>query len=529
MQPRSLPLDRFRIASLNFKDDTILLLTVCIILVALTAIVRLAAGPIIVDDAYITFRYAANLAAGHGFVYNLGEQVLGTSTPLLSFILALLAELGLRPEFASITLSLISDASLIVVFALLGRELKHPTAGILAALWISVDPLIVGASLSGMETEFYTALIMWSGFAFVRHRIRWAVLLGCLVALTRPEGGLLLFALALVVLWRQEWEWQAWLPAGAILAGWAVFSFLYFGSIVPQSVIAKMVIYPAAPQPWHDLLEIVTALVLPFSLLPNVLWMLFAPPAIIITVVFSAGVILLCGVGIYEAMTTRASPLVVWLLLDLTFFSVANRLLFPWYAVPIRGIFFLLVFMGAGKLIMQSNHRMQRWLNVSAFSAVAATSLLLAFLLTSHLQSERQVLSEREPFYACVASVLARSLPADSIVAAPEIGVIGYNFPGYILDLSGLVTPRAIPYYGQVTYRESMVWPFPVDLVQAEQPDAIITFTAFSEGLNSSKWFNKHYRTTFYIPSLHPAFGSLALFVRNDVTVPDTSSCLRPH
>jgi len=37
-----------------------------------------------VDDAFITFRYAANIANGNGLVYNLGERVLGTSTPLFT-------------------------------------------------------------------------------------------------------------------------------------------------------------------------------------------------------------------------------------------------------------------------------------------------------------------------------------------------------------------------------------------------------------------------------------------------------------
>ena len=37
----------------------------------------------IADDAFITFRYARNLAAGLGFVYNQGEPVMGTSTPLI--------------------------------------------------------------------------------------------------------------------------------------------------------------------------------------------------------------------------------------------------------------------------------------------------------------------------------------------------------------------------------------------------------------------------------------------------------------
>src|SRR5580700_1207941 len=40
------------------------------------------------DDAYITFRYAANLARGFGLVFNPGERVLGTTSPLFTFILA---------------------------------------------------------------------------------------------------------------------------------------------------------------------------------------------------------------------------------------------------------------------------------------------------------------------------------------------------------------------------------------------------------------------------------------------------------
>ena len=45
-------------------------------------------SPLDVDDAYITYRYAENLAGGNGFVYNVGEQILGTSTPLYTLLLA---------------------------------------------------------------------------------------------------------------------------------------------------------------------------------------------------------------------------------------------------------------------------------------------------------------------------------------------------------------------------------------------------------------------------------------------------------
>jgi arabinofuranosyltransferase len=36
------------------------------------------------DDAFITYRYVQNILAGNGFVYNPGERVLGSSTPLFT-------------------------------------------------------------------------------------------------------------------------------------------------------------------------------------------------------------------------------------------------------------------------------------------------------------------------------------------------------------------------------------------------------------------------------------------------------------
>ncbi|HEC35405.1 MAG TPA: hypothetical protein ENI39_02600, partial [Anaerolineae bacterium] len=62
-----------------------------LVLVLLALAARLVPGPRTVDDAYITFRYARNLVEGRGFVYNLGERVLGTTTPLYTLLLSGLA------------------------------------------------------------------------------------------------------------------------------------------------------------------------------------------------------------------------------------------------------------------------------------------------------------------------------------------------------------------------------------------------------------------------------------------------------
>lgn len=58
-------------------------------------LLRLPFLPATVDDAFIIFRYVRNLIAGQGYVFNVGERVLGTTTPFYTLYLALLGKSGL--------------------------------------------------------------------------------------------------------------------------------------------------------------------------------------------------------------------------------------------------------------------------------------------------------------------------------------------------------------------------------------------------------------------------------------------------
>lgn len=59
------------------------------------------------DDAYVTYRYAQNVASGHGFVFNPGESpTLGTSAPLYAALLAAGALLGMDIPPLSIALGI---------------------------------------------------------------------------------------------------------------------------------------------------------------------------------------------------------------------------------------------------------------------------------------------------------------------------------------------------------------------------------------------------------------------------------------
>ena len=101
--------------------------------VAATLALGVAANGL-VDDAYIQFRYAANLAAGQGPVFNPGERIEGASGGLWIGVLAAGERLtGFEPGIVGRLLSLLfaTLATLLVGLALLRRG---PPAQALAAL-----------------------------------------------------------------------------------------------------------------------------------------------------------------------------------------------------------------------------------------------------------------------------------------------------------------------------------------------------------------------------------------------------------
>ena len=77
----------------------------------------------VADDAFITFRYAQNLADGLGFVYNEGEQVLGTSTPMFTFVLAFAHLMRLSLPVAALFVSLVCCFEIIQVDNTAGKSI----------------------------------------------------------------------------------------------------------------------------------------------------------------------------------------------------------------------------------------------------------------------------------------------------------------------------------------------------------------------------------------------------------------------
>lgn len=162
----------------------------------------------VIDDAYISFRYARNLLDGHGLVFNPGERVEGYSN--LSWVLLAAAGMaaGLDPLLWARLLGFAAAAGTVLLMPGLARRLAPPAAGGAgqgqATLATAGAPLLLAASgpaacwsLGGLETPLFMLLTALAWRAALDRRPLAAGACGVALALTRPEGPLLggIFAL----------------------------------------------------------------------------------------------------------------------------------------------------------------------------------------------------------------------------------------------------------------------------------------------------------------------------------------------
>ena len=124
------------------------------------------------DDAYVTYRYAQNLAMGRGFVFNPGEHILGTTAPGHALVGALLYLVAGKIAFPAVMAALGCigwTAEAACVYALLADAIGSAGAGFIALA------IAMGATRAyfwvPLETHLVTALVL--GAFVLAARERW--------------------------------------------------------------------------------------------------------------------------------------------------------------------------------------------------------------------------------------------------------------------------------------------------------------------------------------------------------------------
>ena len=506
----------FQLQTFNFKS---LITNYQFPIFLLAFILRILPDARTIDDAYITFRYARNIVNGVGFVYNADEYVLGTTTPLYTLLMAALSFILRSQNFPIIALwvNAFADAITCVLLITLGETLRgQKRVGVAAALLYAVAPFSVTFAIGGMETSLFVLLIILTAILYLRRHPAFA-LCAALALLTRPDALIFIGPIGLDYIIREIFFLRnpqfpirnslsrITLHASLFLIpiiAWTLFAAYYFGSPLPHTITAKGFAYQLNPQEgfvrlWqhyaNPFMEFVTFEKIPYGNF----WVL---PGIIIY--FSLSLIAILK---FFRRDARSLPITLYPFLYFITFAIANPLIFRWYLTPPLPIYFILIIGGLIEL-QTSNFKLQTSKLKSQNSNPKAQSpkpqspsfivhcslfiihcsLFIAFIFLSlrawtlspdhgpARPAPDMAWFKLEEIYTQVGKELAPQIDSKTVIAAGDIGALGYFSNAHILDAVGLISAQTPPYYPLPREQLVINYAMSAQLINDHKPDYVV-------------------------------------------------------
>jgi arabinofuranosyltransferase len=213
----------------------------------------------IAEDAFISFRFAKNLAAGNGLLWNVGDPPVEGYTNFLWILISagtLYAGFNLL-IFSQITGIIVSIILLIYVYLFCRRILEFDKyVSFLPVLFLAFSGPLATWATSGMETNLFTLLVFGSFYYLVSYwkfqknkLLIFSLLLNMLATLTRPEGfGIFLILTAFHLYNLYKLKNRKGLQTGVVFALlfyivpiliYFVWRLSYFGYLLPLTFYAK--------------------------------------------------------------------------------------------------------------------------------------------------------------------------------------------------------------------------------------------------------------------------------------------------
>jgi hypothetical protein len=500
------------------------LVTIQIIIVLLAILARVVPGPRTIDDAYITFRYARNVLDGNGLVYNEGERVLGTTTPLYALILSgiglILGGSNAPFPWISVLVNALADSATCLLLIGIARRLGYLRTGIAAAVIWAIAPMSVTFAIGGMETSFFIALMTATFYFYSKDRPVPAALFASLSLLTRPDS--LLFILPILadrirrILPRSRLNPNPFpisIREGAAFllpsATWFIIAAIYYGKPLPNSISAKIVAYHLESH--EAFVRLLQHFATPFlgHLTFGTLWI-------------AIGLVLFTALFLIGMMTAFRSWIGSWSIFIFPIcyfvaFSVADPLIFRWYLAPPLPIFFLGIFLGVDRI----SQDLKAKLIFGAFTVVAIFLTLNGWSIKPDHGRTRpapeMAFIKLELIYEEIGKDLKNVLGPGQTLAGGDIGALGYFSQAHMLDTVGLISPVSARYYPLPDSAYAINYAIPTDLILTEKPDYFVALEVYGR---NTFMVDKEFQAIYHLVRVYDTdlYGSEGMYVfqRND-------------
>ncbi len=501
-----------------------------------------------IDDAFIHFRNARNFAEGQGLVFNPGEWVIGSTSPVYVFLLGLIGRLtGLDISLVGRGVNGLADIGAAGLCLFLLARAGVPRAFRYAIVFtVLSEPLGMVYSVAGMEMSlFIAASLLIVACADQGKWLPVGLVLGVL-GWIRPEGVTVGFAVIVALAWNRRNGQALRTVAVASLVALVMGGILlfFYGTVLPQSLISKSTAtwFPTLGE--QDAVHFFHFLgrlgPLP-ALLSGVLHA-EEPSTAMLRLGFAGIQLVLMGLG--GTWWIRRAPVAGRALLGIAvfyflFYAVTNPKLFEWYYVPLGFLGLLLGGVGWWALIERLirfavDHGEARVGSVPFLAAASAIAFGLILMLgqsniaaeSEHFIGEgrferhgfrireRDVL-DRLNLYAQAGRVMEswRVEMPEAVASTPEIGVFAWYYRGKVLDPYALVSPEALDVLtseGRAKLDDEARDYHPVNVYILHEPEFVMTSGLFLPSIPKAM-------AERYVEVPRQDVPFLRLFVRKDV------------
>jgi hypothetical protein len=414
------------------------------------------------EDALITIAHSRNAADGLGLTHHLGEGPVHGFTSALSVLIPIPGELIAEGGgFTAIRLvSLVAFAAAAAYAYGICRGLRvgrWPLVFVLA--YLALDQIQIFFGMSGMETQIAVAVLLGGAYYLLKRDFpKSGAALG-LALLVRPDFALWVVPayIALFIADRAR-ALNAALVSAAIVAPWLIFTTLYYGSPVPNTIAAKsQVLTPDRPAPlavgeWIDHIgerfsyhDEIWKLVSPFWEQGPTLEAPL-PKALLIAVAVLVVVLAIAGaVRTWRVPTWR--PVIAFVLLYVIYTVMfQSPAYFTWYFPPVLAALVILAGVGLTQLGSVSS------------PAAAGMSVALAALFAIHIPFsfplDRRVQALEDQVRKPLGEFLGRVVGPDQTVTTESSGYVGYYSRARLVDWPGLTSPHAVDLIGEMQPEE---------------------------------------------------------------------------